>query len=192
MAELFGFQISRKSKGQEPPSVVLPAPEDGAATTAGFYSEYLDIDGSAKNEYDLIRRYRDVSEHPECDLAIEDIVNESINSEENRDSVDIITDKLPHGPQIKKRIQEEFAQVLRLFEFQNKCHDIFRRWYIDGRLYYQKILDENDPQKGIQELRYIDALKIKKVRKVEKGVTTKGTRWPRAGKIGRASCRERV
>ena len=175
MAELFGFQISRKSKGQDPPSVVLPAPEDGAATTAGFYSEYLDIDGSAKNEYDLIRRYRDVSEHPECDLAIEDIVNESINSEENRDSVDIITDKLPHGPQIKKRIQEEFAQVLRLFEFQNKCHDIFRRWYIDGRLYYQKILDETDPQKGIQELRYIDALKIKKVRKVEKGVTSKGT-----------------
>jgi len=174
MAELFGFQISRK-KEKEPLSFVVPTPDDGATTTGGFYSEFLDIDGSARNEYDLIRRYRDVASHPEADLAIEDIVNESICSEETRKSIEIVTDKLPHTPKIKQRIQEEFDQILRLLDFNNKGHDIFRQWYIDGRIYFQKIIDETDPQKGIQELRYIDSLKIKKVKKIEKGATVKGT-----------------
>ena len=176
MAQLFGFQITRAQKDQgEQPSFVLPDAEDGATTTAGFYSEFLDIEGQTKNEYDLIRRYRSTSEHPECDLAIEDIINESVNTEEDRETVSIITDNLPYSSKIKTRVKQEFEQVLRLLDFNNKAHDIFRRWYIDGRLHYHKIVDESDPKRGIQELRYVDALKIKRVRKVDKDVTKKGS-----------------
>ena len=176
MANLFGFQITRASKGQgEQPSFILPEPEDGATTTAGFYSEYLDLDASAKNEYDLIRRYRSAAEHPECDFAIEDIVNEAINMEYGRDTVSINTDKLPYTQKIKTRVRQEFQQILRLFDFNNKAHDIFRRWYIDGRIHYHKVIDESDTKKGIQELRYIDGMKIKRIKKVEKGASKKGT-----------------
>ena len=176
MAQLFGFQITRASKGQgEQPSFILPEPEDGATTTAGFYSEYLDLDASAKNEYDLIRRYRSAAEHPECDFAIEDIVNEAINMEYGRDTVSINTDKLPYTQKIKTRVRQEFQQILRLFDFNNKAHDIFRRWYIDGRIHYHKVIDESDTKKGIQELRYIDGMKIKRIKKVEKGASKKGT-----------------
>ena len=175
MAQLFGFQITR-TKGQgEQPTFVLPDPEDGATTSAGFYSEFIDIEGQTKSESDLVRRYRSTSEHPECDLAIEDIVNEAINTDETRASVAIVTDNLPYSSKIKKRISEEFSQILRLLDFDTKCHDIFRRWYIDGRLHYHKIIDEDNVQKGIQELRYIDALKIKRIRKVDKDVTKKGS-----------------
>ena len=175
MAQLFGFQITRTKDKGEQPTFVLPDPEDGATASAGFYSEFIDIEGQTKNESDLIRRYRSTSEHPECDLAIEDIVNESINTDEKRASVAIDTDKLTYSTKIKTRIKEEFDQVLRLLDFNNKAHEIFRRWYIDGRLHYHKIIDENEPQKGIQELRYIDALKIKRIRKVDKEVTKKGS-----------------
>ncbi len=176
MANLFGFQITRASKGQgEQPSFILPEPEDGATTQAGFYSEYLDLDASAKSEYDLIRRYRSAAEHPECDFAIEDIVNEAINMEYGRDTVTINTDGLPYTSKIKTRVRQEFQQVLRLFDFNNKAHDIFRRWYIDGRIHYHKVIDESDIKKGIQELRYIDGMKIKRVKKVEKDVSKKGT-----------------
>ena len=176
MAQLFGFQITRASKEKgEQPSFVLPDSEDGATTSAGFYSEFLDIEGQTKNESDLIRRYRSTSEHPECDLAIEDIVNESVNTEELKAPVSLNTDNLPYSSKIKLRVKEEFEQVLNLLDFNNKAHDLFRRWYIDGRLHFHKIIDENDPQKGIQELRYIDALKIKRVRKVDKEVTKKGS-----------------
>ena len=175
MAQLFGFQITRvKDKGEQP-SFVLPDSEDGATTSAGFYSEFIDIEGQTKSESDLIRRYRSTSDHPECDLAIEDIVNEAINTEENKESVSLNVDKLPYSSKLKSRIKEEFHQVLRLLDFNNKAHDIFRRWYIDGRLHYHKIINEDEPQKGIQELRYIDALKIKRVRKIDKEVTKKGS-----------------
>ena len=176
MAQLFGFQITRSSKEKgEQPTFVLPDPEDGATTSAGFYSEFLDIEGAAKNEADLIRRYRSTAEHPECDLAIEDIVNESVNTEELKSPVSVNTDNLPYSSKIKQRVKEEFGQVLHLLDFNNKAHDLFRRWYIDGRLHFHKVIDENDPQKGIQELRYIDALKIKRIRKVDKKVTKKGS-----------------
>ena len=176
MAQLFGFQITRSSKEQgEQPTFVLPEPEDGATTSAGFYSEFLDIEGAAKNEADLIRRYRSTAEHPECDLAIEDIVNESVNTEELKAPVSLNVDNLPYSTKIKQRVKDEFEQVLHLLDFNNKAHDLFRRWYIDGRLHFHKIIDENDPQKGIQELRYIDALKIKRVRKVERDITPKGS-----------------
>ena len=173
MAQLFGFQITRAKDKGEQASFVLPDPESGATTTAGFYSEFLDIEGQTKSESDLIRRYRSTSEHPECDLAIEDIVNESINVEEYRQSVAINTDNLPYSSKIKRRIRDEFSQVLKLLDFTNKAHDVFRRWYIDGRIYFHKIVDEEDPQQGIQELRYIDALKIKRIRKIEKAETKK-------------------
>ena len=173
MAQLFGFQITRAKDKGEQASFVLPDPESGATTTAGFYSEFLDIEGQTKSESDLIRRYRSTSEHPECDLAIEDIVNESINVEEYRQSVAINTDNLPYSAKIKRRISDEFSQVLKLLDFTNKAHDVFRRWYIDGRIYFHKIVDEEDPQQGIQELRYIDALKIKRIRKIEKAETKK-------------------
>ena len=176
MAQLFGFQITRASKEKgEQPSFVLPDPEDGATTSAGFYSEFIDIEGQTKSESDLIRRYRSTSEHPECDLAIEDIVNESVNTDELKASVSLNVDNLPYSSKIKGRVQEEFKQVLNLLDFNNKAHDLFRRWYIDGRLHFHKIIDEEDPQKGIQELRYIDALKIKRIRKVDKDVTKKGS-----------------
>ena len=176
MAQLFGFQITRASKEEgEQPSFVLPDPEDGATTSAGFYSEFIDIEGQTKSESDLIRRYRSTSEHPECDLAIEDIVNESVNTDELKASVSLNVDNLPYSSKIKGRVQEEFKQVLNLLDFNNKAHDLFRRWYIDGRLHFHKIIDEENPQKGIQELRYIDALKIKRVRKVDKDITKKGS-----------------
>ena len=176
MAQLFGFQITRASKEKgEQPSFVLPDPEDGATTSAGFYSEFIDIEGQTKSESDLIRRYRSTSEHPECDLAIEDIVNESVNTDELKASVSLNVDNLPYSSKIKGRVQEEFKQVLNLLDFNNKAHDLFRRWYIDGRLHFHKIIDEEDPQKGIQELRYIDALKIKRIRKVDKDITKKGS-----------------
>ena len=176
MAQLFGFQITRASKEKgEQPTFVLPDPEDGATTSAGFYSEFLDIEGQTKNEADLIRRYRSTSEHPECDLAIEDIVNESVNTEELKAPVSLNTDNLPYSSKIKQRVREEFEQVLNLLDFNNKAHDLFRRWYIDGRIHFHKIIDENDPQKGIQELRFIDALKIKRIRKVERDLTKKGS-----------------
>ena len=175
MAQLFGFQITRSQEKGEPTSFVLPEPEDGATTSAGFYSEFLDFEGQAKNEADLIRRYRSTAEHPECDLAIEDIINESVNTEELKAPVSLNVDNLPYSTKIKQRVKDEFEQVLNLLDFSNKAHDIFRRWYIDGRVYFHKVIDENDPQKGVQELRYIDALKIKRVRKVEKDITPKGS-----------------
>ena len=176
MAQLFGFQITRSSKEKgEQPTFVLPDPEDGATTSAGFYSEFLDIEGAAKNEADLIRRYRSTAEHPECDLAIEDIVNESVNTEELKAPVSLNTDNLPYSTKIKQRVKDEFEQILHLLDFNNKAHDLYRRWYIDGRIHFHKIIDENDPQKGILELRYIDALKIKRIRKIERDITPKGS-----------------
>jgi len=178
MAQLFGFQITRAKDKQgelNEPSFVLPDLDDGATTSAGFYSEFLDIEGQTKNEYDLIKRYRSTAEHPECDFAIEDIINEAVNTEELKQPVSIVTDSLPYSPKVKNRIKQEFQQVLRLLDFNNKAHDIFRRWYIDGRLHYHKIIDESDPKKGIQELRYVDSLKIKRVKKVDKTVTKKGS-----------------
>jgi len=176
MANLFGFQITRAPKEQgDQPTFVLPEPETGATTTAGFYSEFLDIEGQTKNEYDLIRKYRSTAEHPECDLAIEDIINEAVNTEELRDSVSIISEAVPFSVKIRNRIKSEFEQIIRLLDFNNRAHDIFRRWYIDGRLHYHKIIDESDPKQGIQELRYVDATKIKLVRKVDRGATKKGS-----------------
>ena len=168
MAELFGFKISRtKDEGE---SFTLPSSDDGTIEVAGggFYSQTLDVDGRDKTENDLIRRYRDIAIQPECDSAIEDIVSEGIASNEYDAPVALRLDRLEYSSKVKKRINEEFDRVLQLLDFNIKGHDIFRRWYVDGRIYYHKVIDKKEPRKGIKELRYIDPRKIKKVREVIK------------------------
>jgi hypothetical protein len=171
MAELFGFQITRVKKTEDPKqSFTTTQADDGTQTVAagGYFGQYLDMEGTAKSEADLIRRYREISLHPECDMAVEDIVNEAIVSNELRDAVRVNTDNLPYGKDVKKKINDEFKNVLNLMHFNTKGHDIFRRWYVDGRIYYQKIIDRDSPVNGITELKYIDPRKIKKIREVRK------------------------
>ena len=172
MAELFGFSIQRASKdsGLRAKTFTDPTPDDGAIEVAGggFFSSVLDTDGRERSDLDLIRRYRDISLQSECDAAIEDIVNEGIISNLNDVPVNIDLTNLPYPEKIKRRIRAEFGEVLRLLNFNEKGHDIFRRWYIDGRLYYHKVIDSKDTQKGLLQLRHIDPTKIRKVRETTK------------------------
>src|SRR5210317_903032 len=171
MAELFGFSITRAKKQADPKqSFTTTQADDGTQTVAagGYFGQYLDMEGTAKSEADLIRRYREVALHPECDMAIEDIVNEAIVANELKDAVRVNVSDLPYGQEVRRKIEDEFKQVLRLLNFNTKGHDIFRRWYVDGRIYYQKIIDRNSPKKGMTELKYIDPRKIKKIREVRK------------------------
>lgn len=172
MAELFGFKIERlKSPSTDPrQNIVPPQAEDGTQTVpaGGFFASYGGFDATARNELDLIRRYREVSLHPECDLAIEDIISEAIVSNENQQSVQLDLSKIEYSDSIKKKIRDSFGEVLKLLNFDIKGHDIFRRWYVDGRLYYHKIIDKDSPRLGVSELRYIDPRKIKKIREIRK------------------------
>ena len=172
MAELFGFKIERLGAKSTDPrqNIVPPQAEDGTQTVpaGGFFASYGGFDTNARNELDLIRRYREVALHPECDLAIEDIVSEAIVSNENQQSVQLDLSKVNYSDSIKKKMRESFAEVLKLLSFDIKGHDIFRRWYVDGRVYYHKIIDKDSPRLGITELRYIDPRKIKKIREVRK------------------------
>ena len=168
MSKLFGFSI----EDTEPlsPSVVSPVPqsnEDGVDhyMSSGFFGSYVDIEGVYKTEFDLIKRYREMALHPECDSAIEDIVNEAIVSDSNDSPVEIELSNLNASDGIKKSIRQEFKHILDLLDFDKKAHEIYRNWYIDGRLYYHKIIDLKKPEDGIQELRYIDAMKMRYVRK---------------------------
>ena len=176
MAELFGFRITRAKQDLGKDSITTPSPDDGSydISGGGFYSSILDIAGRDRSDLDLINRYRSIAQQPECDSAIEDIVNESIVSDEKGQSVSLSLDRLNLSQTIKNKIREEFDEILRLLDFNEKGHDIFRRWYIDGRIYYHKIIDSKNTKKGIQEVRYIDPRKIKKVRnkKVEKDQRT--------------------
>ncbi len=171
MAELFGFSITRQKKTADPKqSFTQPQADDGTQTIAagGYFGQYLDMEGTAKTEQDLIRRYREIALHPECDMAIEDIVNEAIVANELKDAIRVSLDEVPFGDVVRRKIEDEFKEVLRLMNFDTKGHDIFRRWYVDGRVYYHKVIDRESPRKGITELRYIDPRKIKKVREVRK------------------------
>ena len=171
MAELFGFQITRVKKTEDPKqSFTTTQADDGTQTVAagGYFGQYLDMEGTAKSEADLIRRYREISLHPECDMAVEDIVNEAVVANELKESVRVDTENLPYGKDIRRRIEDEFSDILKLMNFNTKGHDIFRRWYVDGRIYYQKIIDRESPVTGITELKYIDPRKIKKIREVRK------------------------
>ena len=170
MAELFGFRITRADKGSGD-GFTAPPSDDGTldiVSGGGHYASVLDMDGRDRNELDLIRRYRDIAQQPECDGAIEDIANEAIVSDERDKSVSLSLDRLDLSRNIKAKIREEFDEVLRLMDFNAKGHDIFRRWYVDGRIYYHKVIDTKAPRKGIKELRYIDPRKIKKVREQRK------------------------
>ena len=171
MAELFGFSITRlKQKADPKQSFTTAQADDGTQTVSagGHFGSYLDMEGTAKTEQDLIRRYREIALHPECDMAIEDIVNEAIVANELKDAVRVIFNDLPYGRDIQRKIEDEFQEVLRLMNFNTKGHDVFRRWYVDGRIFYQKIIDRDNPKKGITELKYIDPRKIKKIREVRK------------------------
>ena len=171
MAELFGFSITRLKKTADPKqSFTTSQADDGTQTVSagGHFGSYLDMEGTAKTEQDLIRRYREIAIHPECDMAIEDIVNEAIVANELKDAVRVTFNNLPYGRDIQRKIEDEFQEVLRLMNFNTRGHDIFRRWYVDGRMFYQKIIDREDPKKGIVELKYIDPRKIKKIREIRK------------------------
>jgi len=171
MAELFGYEIKRKKEATKAQSFVAPSDEEGTldiAGGAGFFSQYVNLDKAAKHDWDLIRKYRTTAESPECDLAIEDIINESITADETDCSVKLDLDQTDLSKSIKTKVNDEFAEILRLLEWKNKGHDIFKRWYIDGRIYYHKMVDEKQSRKGIAEIRYIDPKFIKKVRLVEK------------------------
>jgi len=170
MAKLFGFKFERVKDSGTPEQFTEPSSDDGAIETAGggFYAQSLDTDGRQRTESDLIRRYRDIAQQPECDSAIEDIINEGIVANEKDQAIAIELDRLGYPKKIKDRIREEFDTVLELLDFDTKGHDIFRRWYVDGRLYYHKVIDTKNPKRGIQELRYIEPVKIRKVKEVKK------------------------
>ena len=171
MAKLFGFSI--EDGDNKPKGAVSPVPqnnEDGVDhyLTSGFFGSYVDIEGVYRSEYDLIKRYREMALHPEVDGAIEDIVNEAIVSDTNDSPVQIELSNLNASDGLKKKIREEFKYLLELLDFDKKAHEIYRNWYVDGRLYYHKVIDLKNPSDGIQELRYIDALKMRFIRQAGK------------------------
>ena len=170
MAELFGFRFERIKDIRPEDKFVQKSPDDGTVEISGggHFAQVLDIDGRDRNDLDLIRRYRDIAQQPECDSAIEDIVNEAIVSDERDTSVEIVLDNLKYSNKIKNSMREAFADIKSLLDFDTKGHDIFRRWYVDGRLFYHKIIDSKNPKLGIQEVRYIDPRKIRKVKAVQK------------------------
>ena len=172
MASLFGFSIDDSYK-KPSPTVVSPVPqnnEDGADyyLSSGFYGQYLDVEGVFKTEYDLIRRYREMSLHPECDNAIEDIISEAIVSDQNDSPVQIDLENLKSSDKVKGIIRDEFQYIKEMLNFDKKSHEIFRNWYVDGKLYYHKVIDLEKPEEGIKELRYMDAIKTKFVREQKK------------------------
>ena len=176
MAELFGFRFEKIKDRGSIEKFTEPSHDDGTleAVAGGFYGQLLDQDGRERTEHDLIRRYRDIAQQPECDSAIEDIINEGIVSNEKDQAVAIELERLAYPKRIKDKIREEFDVVLRLLDFDTKGHDIFRRWYVDGRLFYHKVIDQKNPKRGIVELRYIEPKKIRKVKELKK-VTKAGS-----------------
>jgi len=171
--KLFGFTIGREE--EENPAKIQSFAEkenlEGAlqiSPIAGAYGTYLDIEGAVKNEAELITRYREMVMYPEAEYAVDDIVNEAIVTSIGKGPVDIVLDHLDQSSSIKTKIQTEFKEILTLLDFGNQCYETFRRWYVDGRLYYHIIIDVDNPKKGIQELRYIDPRKIRKVKHLKK------------------------
>ena len=170
---LFGFTISRDKREQQDvlqQSFAPPAADDGALTisSAAYYGTYVDLDGTAKNEVELISRYREMSMQPEIESAIDDIVNEAICQDDDGKIINIVLDNLKQPDRIKKALKEEFNIILKLLNYNNMAHDIFRRYYVDGRMYYHIIIDKENPTEGIKELRYIDPRKLRKVREIKK------------------------
>jgi len=173
---LFGFTLGKKESVQvqpdDKPALVLPqsAIEDGAVTiTQGaYYGTYVDLEGSVRNELELVTRYREMSLHPECSMAIDDIITESISQDTDNQIVKINLEQLKQPDTIKKKIEAEFEEILHLLNFKNIAEELFRRWYVDGRVYFHVMVNEDNPKLGIQELRFIDPRKIRKVREILK------------------------
>jgi len=174
--QLFGFEI--KKRNEEPATVSFaPKPnEDGAMVVqaGGIYGTYVDMDGSIRTETELVTRYRELSNHPELELAIDDIINEAMVGDSQDSPVEINLDDLEQPDRIKDLITEEFKNILNLLEFNDYSYDIFKKWYVDGRLYYHLIVDPKDLRAGIKELRYIDPRNIRKVREQKKKKTESG------------------
>ena len=174
--KLFGFTLGQKDivqvQNPDQASFALPtaAMDDGAVTITqnAHYGTYVDLEGSVRNEIELITRYREMANHPELEMAIDDIVNEAITHDVTGRTVDIVTDNLKQPETIKKKIHEEFETVLKMLNFGNLADDLFKRWYIDGRINYHVVVDDSNPKAGIQELRFIDPRKLRKVREVKK------------------------
>ena len=177
MAKLFGFKIEKDDDQNK--GVVSPVPQSNEDSSdyyvsSGFYGQYVDIDGVFKSEFELIKRYREMALHPEVDSAIEDIINEAIVSDQNDSPVELDLENLPASAKLKELIREEFKKVKEVIGFDKKCHEILRNWYIDGRIYYHKVIDVEKPEEGLKEVRYIDPLKIKLVRKLKTDPTLRG------------------
>ena len=168
MAELFGFEIKRKQ--QEPLSFTQRQTDDGAVIVneGGVYGTYVDMDGSIRTEAELVNKYREIAQFPEVDAAVDDIVNEVITQEPEQKVIELVLDELDQPDKVKNMLIQEFDGVLKLLEFNDLSYDIFKRWYVDGRLYYHAIVDEENPKLGIVELRYIDPRKIRKVKEVRR------------------------
>ena len=181
MPKLFGFSIDDSAK--KPDSIISPVPknnEDGADyfVQSGFYGSYVDIEGRFRTEYDLIRRYREMALHPETDAAVEDVVNEAIVSDLYDSPVEIELSNVNASDKIKDKIRQEFQHIKEMMDFDKKSHEIFRNWYIDGRLFYLKVIDVKKPDNGIQEIRYIDPMKMKFIRQEKKDKKNKNNGLP--------------
>jgi len=165
--ELFGFSIGRVDKDKKnKTSFALPEPEDGAlevAPSGGAYGTYVDLEGSAKNELDLIKKYREMATFPECDQAIDDVINEAVVTNREESPVSISLGKSNLSDSIQESIKNEFTELVRLLDFRRVGYELFRKWYVDGRLFFHIIIDNKNPKRGILELRPIDPLKIKKL-----------------------------
>ena len=173
MPKLFGFKIQPEDDDRSKKSIASPIPENQEDSSeffvsSGFYGQYVDIEGVYRTEFDLIKRYREMALHPEVDGAIEDVINEAIVSDQNDSPVQIDLSNTPASDKLKKLIRDEFKYIKELLDFDKKCHEILKNWYVDGRIYYHKLIDIEKPNEGIKELRYIDPLKIKLIRRIKK------------------------
>jgi hypothetical protein len=175
MAELFGFEIKRKVEPLDIPSFTPKAADDGAMVVAegGVYGTFVDLDGAVRTEAELVNKYREIAMHPEVEMAIDDIVNEAIVADPKKEIVSLNLDDLEQPEKIKKMIIEEFDNIVDLLEFNQHAYEIFKKWYVDGRLLYHAMIDEKNPKEGIKELRYIDPRKIRKVRTQKKRKVSK-------------------
>ncbi len=158
MPKLFGFKIQDSEDDRSKKSIVSPVPENQEDSSdfyvsSGFYGQYVDIEGVYKSEYDLIKRYREMALHPEVDGAIEDVINEAIVSDQNDSPVQIDLSNVPASDKLKKIIRDEFIYIKEILDFDKRCHEILRNWYVDGRIYYHKVIDLEKPQEGIKEVR---------------------------------------
>lgn len=177
MAQLFGFEIKRANRQDDLPAIIPPITDDGAVVVngGGVYGQFIDMDGTVRTEGELINKYREMAEHPEVEAAVDDITNEAIVFDENIPTCEIVLDKIDLPDTIKEALTYEFESIKSMLEFDNHPYEVFKRWYIDGRLYYQVVINPAEPDAGIQELRYIDPRKIRKIREVSQ------SRDPRTG-----------